>query len=134
MSESFKHDITIDQGATFQCVIRFVDNAGNPIDLTGFTAYSQLKRWYSSVTSKDFTCTVNTANSTVALGMAPALTSTISSGRYVYDVMMVDPLNNVTRSVEGQVFVTPGVSNSSIETTPNTYNANVNYVVVPLIG
>jgi len=134
MSTSIKHDITLDQGASFESVIYFTDDANNPMDLGGYTAFSQMKKWYTSATAKDFTCTINTESSAVNLTMDPALTSTISSGRYVYDVMMADASNNVTRAVEGQVFVTPGVSNTSIETTANTYNANVDFTVIPLIG
>jgi hypothetical protein len=134
MSTAIKHDITLDQGATFQSIIYFTDVANNPMDLTGFTAYAQMKKWYTSVTSKNFTCSINTTAGSLTLSMAPTLTANITSGRYVYDVMMVDGSNNVTRAVEGQVFVTPGVSNATIETTPNTYNSNTDFVVVPLIG
>jgi hypothetical protein len=129
-----KINIEIDQGATFMHVFSVIDNAQNPYDLTGYTAQSQMKRWYSSAISINLGATVNVSTGSVELALAPIATSNIASGRYVYDVMLTDPFNNINRIAEGEVRVNPGVTNSNIETTPNTYNANVNYVVVPLLG
>lgn len=127
-------NLVIDQGTTFQHVLYITDAAGNPFNLNGFTAASQIKRTYSSLTSRNFTCTINAVAGTITLGLSPVQSANIVSGQYVYDVALVDASNNVTRAIEGIATVTPGVTNITIETTSVTYSGNTDFTVVPLAG
>lgn len=107
-------DLCIDQGTTFNTTLTLSDQSGNPMDLTGYTAYSQMKKWYTSTANAtfNFTVTIPTPNTGVLnLSMSPAITSSLWAGRYVYDVDIVDSSNNVTRVIEGFVTLTPGVTN-----------------------
>jgi endoglucanase Acf2 len=103
-----KANITIDQGATFSTEIVLTDEAGNLLDLSVYTGESQIRKSYTSSTAKSFD--VSLANGIVTLFMAANTTATMTAGRYVYDVILVDGANNVTRIVEGIVTVTPRVS------------------------
>ena len=103
-----KANITIDQGSSFTTTINLTDDAGNSLDLTGYSAESQIRRWYTSNTATDFTTAL--ANGVISLSLTANATSNLVYGRYVYDVKLTDPANTVTRVVEGIVTVTPGVS------------------------
>ena len=103
-----KANITIDQGATFNTTVSLTDDAGNELNLTGYVANSQIRRWYTSNTSTDFTITVS--NGTLALALSSNQTANLIYDRYVYDVLLKDTANTITRVVEGIVTVTPRVS------------------------
>jgi hypothetical protein len=103
-----KANITIDQGTTFNTSVALTDDAGNALDLTGYTANSQIRRWYTSNTSTDFTITVS--NGSIALALSSNQTANLTYDRYVYDVLLKDTANTITRVVEGIVTVNPRVS------------------------
>lgn len=127
-----RNDIVINQGATFSTSINLVDAANNPLSLAGYTAASQMKRWYTSINSTTFTVAINATSGVIALSLPANVTANLVHGRYVYDVDLVDSANVVTRIVEGMVVVNPGVTNLSTETTVVTYNPNTDFIVVPL--
>lgn len=103
-----KANITIDQGSSFNTTINLTDDAGNLLDLTGYSAESQIRRWYTSNTAIDFDTSL--VDGTIGLSLSSNATANLVYGRYVYDVKLTDPSNTVTRVVEGIVTVTPGVS------------------------
>jgi hypothetical protein len=103
-----KANITIDQGTTFNTSVSLTDSYGNPLDLSGYTANSQVRKWYTSSTSVNFGVTLDSGN--IFLTMNSATTANLTPGRYVYDVLLTDTHNSVTRVVEGIVTVTPRVS------------------------
>jgi hypothetical protein len=103
-----KANITIDQGTTFNTEIVLTDEEGNAIDLSGYTGKAQLRKSYTSSTYKSFQVTLN--DGVVYLAMNSSNSSSLTAGRYVYDVILTDSLNNVNRIIEGIVTVTPRVS------------------------
>ena len=103
-----KANITIDQGSSFTTTVNLTDESGNVLDLTGYSAESQIRRWYTSNTAVNFTTAL--ANGVISLSLTANSTANLVYGRYVYDVKLTDPANTVTRVVEGIVTVTPGVS------------------------
>lgn len=105
-----KANLLIDQGATFNTVITLTDNDGNPINITGYTGASQLRKHYTSTTAKSFTVTLGGANGTIALSMNAYNTSTIEGGRYMYDVELTSPAGEVSRVFEGIVTVNPNIT------------------------
>lgn len=108
-----KANITIDQGSTFFTQINLTDENGDPISLVGYTANSQIRRWYNSATAAVvFTTNTgpNSASGIITLSLTANQTSNLVYGRYVYDVDVTDASNTVTRVLEGIVTVTPGVT------------------------
>jgi len=102
-----KVDLVIDQGSTFTTTINLLDNNGDPLNLTGYTGISHIKKTYTSTTNTAFTVAI--ANGSVTLSLSAAQTANIVQGRYVYDVKLTDSSNNVSRIAEGIVTITPGV-------------------------
>lgn len=104
-------NLFIDQGSTFSVDIDVTDADGNPIDLTNYTVAGQIRKTYASLTSTNFTASIeNPIGGTVRIRLTAAETNALKAGRYVYDVEITSPDSTVTRVVEGQVEITPGVT------------------------
>ena len=108
-------DLIIDQGTTFSSTINISQSDGTLFQLNDYSARGIIKKAFSSSTSVDFTCVVNEnspSQDTVTISLNSIQTASLNSGRYVYDVEVFtsDSPAIVTRIVEGQVEVTPSVS------------------------
>ena len=107
-----KANLIIDQGSTFSTDLNLTDENGDGLILTGYTANSQMRKWYtSSNVSAIFTTSINTTSAVITLSLTANQTSSLDSGRYVYDCQITDPNGPViSRIVEGIVTVTPRVT------------------------
>lgn len=105
-------ELFIEQGADFSLTITIDDVYGDNFDLTGFTPKSQIRKsYYSSNASAQFQITTsNPTNGSITLNLNAANTANLSAGRYVYDVVIKDSANTVTRVLEGIVNVLPRVT------------------------
>ena len=104
-------NITADQGTSFSASVVVTDaNGGEAADLTGFTAQAQARRTYTSTGSFPFSAVVSTpASGLITLTMSSSVTETMS-GRYLYDVEVTDSNGAITRVIEGQLYVNPGIT------------------------
>jgi hypothetical protein len=111
-----KYDITIYQGATFSQQFTWKDQAGTPINLTGYTARMMAR---TSIDAPAAFLTLNTANGGIALGgaagtitlnLSDAQTAAISVMQGVYDLELIDSLAKVIRLLEGSVVISPEVT------------------------
>lgn len=108
---STKANLVIDQGTTYEVTLNLTDDNGDPLDLTGYTARSQIRKWYTSEFGSDFVAVINVADGTVTLNMDAVTTGELDAGRYVYDVELTDSkTGSISRIVEGIVTVTPQVT------------------------
>lgn len=105
-----KVNIVIDQGTDFSTSISLTNTDGSQLDLTGLSAASQIRKSYTSATATAFTAELANSTGTLTLSLNNSVTSSLSSGRYVYDVELTDGSNVVTRILEGIVTVTPEVT------------------------
>ncbi len=108
-------NLTIDQGSTFSAEIDVTDIAGNALNLNGYQVAGQIRKSYTSTTATDFVSSiVSEANGTVKIELAASTTNGMKAGRYVYDVEITKTsTSEVTRIIEGQVEVKPGVTRAS---------------------
>jgi len=105
-----KANLVIDQGSTFTTDLTMTDEYGNVLLLNGYTANSQMRRWYTSTNAAaTFTTSINSSAGVITLSLTANQTSDLTSGRYVYDVEINDGAV-VSRIVEGIVTVTPQVT------------------------
>lgn len=105
-----KSNLVIDQGTTFSTDLSLTDENGDALQLAGYTANSQIRKWYTSANpAAVFTTTINSNAGTITLSLSANQTSNLVSGRYVYDVEVTDGAT-VSRIVEGIVTVTPQVT------------------------
>jgi len=89
-----------------------VDDAqGDAINLSGYTAESQIRKSYYSTTANNFTATVtDAATGEITLSMTAANTANLSPSRYLYDLVITAPDETKTRVIEGIVVVLPGIT------------------------
>lgn len=101
-----KHNILIEQGATFSKTLTIKDATGDPINLTGKTFASKLrKRPTDTNAAATFTLTViNAAAGTVSWQLSATTTSGITAEPHYYDLEMTDGAT-VTRLMQGTAFV-----------------------------
>ena len=104
-------NIFIDQGSDFSFTLDLSTTAGL-LDLTSYTARGQIRKSYTSSTSVDFDISISVSDPELTCSLTSAQTSLLKYGRYVYDIEILssDDPAVVTRVVEGQVDVTPRVS------------------------
>jgi hypothetical protein len=105
-----KSNLVIDQGSTYSVVLDLTDENGDIINLGGYTANSQIRKWYTSSTpAATFTTSINASSGELQLSLTANQTSNLVAGRYVYDVEL-DNNGVISRIVEGIVTVTPQVT------------------------
>ena len=104
-------ELLIEQGATFSSTVNVEDSAGAAINLSGYSASSQMRKSYYAVSNTTITSTITgNANGEITLSMTSSNTSALTPGRYVYDLLITAPDTTKTRVVEGIVIVSPGVT------------------------
>jgi hypothetical protein len=105
-------NLTIEQGVDYDVTFTVRNRNKTPLNLLGYSAESSIRKHYSSSTSYPFTITfVDRANGKLTLSMTDTLTSTLTEGRYVYDVVIINDSTGIKkRVVMGSVLVSPGVS------------------------
>jgi len=102
-------NLTIDKGTDFSLSLTLKTN-GVPIDLTDYEFSSKMRKHYGASDYYEFT--VNKlepmSSGRVTIGMASSLTSTISPGRYVYDVLVTSGIGTTaitSKYFKGNVIV-----------------------------
>lgn len=105
-------ELNIDQGASFTTTLDLAADDGSPIDISGCSFLSQIRKsYYSANATETFNIVINNAaTGNIAISLAAANTANIRPGRYLYDIKMTDTNNTVTRLVEGIVTIMPQVS------------------------
>jgi hypothetical protein len=98
-------NIVIEGGTSFSTNFKLKKN-GEPIDLTGYTCTSKMKKHYGASTYYSFITSLSTplTSGIITISMSSSTTSTIPPGRYVYDVL-ISLSGTVIKVIEGTVIV-----------------------------
>jgi len=105
-------NLFIDQDADFTTTVTVNDSTGSALDLTNYTALAMLRKSYQSSTATTFTSAFVSPRTTgqITISLTDTQTAALESGRYVYDLVIIDASGNKTRVVEGIATVNPSVS------------------------
>lgn len=104
-------NIFIDQGSDFSNIITVSDKNGQPLNLSGYSVASQLRKSYNSSTAYSFNAIVFApATGKVRIQMTASQSEQIPPGRYLYDVEVTSSAGAKTRVVEGIVTITPQIT------------------------
>lgn len=104
-------NLYIDAGSTYSNIITVTSSNGQPLNLTGYTVASQLRKSYQSSQAFTFTATVNdAAQGKIRLQLTNGQSEAIPAGRWLYDVEITSPAGNKTRVVEGIATVNPQIT------------------------
>jgi hypothetical protein len=103
-------NIVIDQGVDFATVFK-LKRDGSAIDLNGYSFSAKMKKYYTSTTHYDFTVTpsITLTDGVINVGMAKSITSSIPTGRYVYDIL-ITIYGTTVKAIEGNALVKGTVS------------------------
>jgi len=110
------YNATIDQGATYELQVIYKNEAGTPINLTGYTAALQVRQNYYdttallTLTSPSGGIVINGAAGTIDITMSATQTGSLDEGFYVYDLEISSSGGNVIRLIQGQFTVSPEVT------------------------
>lgn len=107
---AIKANLIIDQGVDYSTSISLTNDDGDIIDLTGFTANSQIRKTYTSLTSVAFSVSIGASQGEVVLTLGANTSANMVAGRYVYDVLLTSGTGVKSRIVEGIVTITPRVT------------------------
>ena len=108
---AFVSNIVVDVGADFNQTFNLEGSNNAPLDLTGYTGASIMKKHPSSL-STTATFAVSFPNRTlgqVKISLGSTITNGLKAGRYSYDLLLNDGATK-TRVVEGSALVTAGVT------------------------
>jgi len=104
-------NLILEQGVDFQATFTIRNTNNAPLNLTGYTGISSIRKHPTSSTAYPLTLSfTDRLNGKIAVSMGYTATDAIEGGRYVYDVILISPNSYRTRAVQGNVLVTPGVS------------------------
>lgn len=104
--------LDIDQGSDFTAEFELENDDSTPMDLTGFSVYSQFRKSYGAATGYSFdTSIVSPSNSgKIRINLPGVVSSEIKPGRYLYDVEIISATNIKTRVVEGILTINPEIT------------------------
>lgn len=105
-------NLYIDAGSDFITNITVSTATGFILDLTGYTAKSQIRKSFSTSTAYDFVTTIPTPTSgTVRLQLSNIASEAIPPGRYLYDVEITQTSSGIkTRIIEGIATINPQIT------------------------
>jgi len=111
-----RYNIICEAGATLTRQLLWKDGAGNPVNLTNYTARMQVK--FEAVQTAALLLELSTANGRITLGgilgtialNVAAIDTRIVPGRYLYDLEMEAIGGKVTRLVSGAFVVVAEVT------------------------
>jgi TRAP-type mannitol/chloroaromatic compound transport system substrate-binding protein len=105
-------ELTIEQGANLTSIVTVNDAQGDAVNLSTYTASSQLRKSYYSSSANTLSAIVTgNSNGQITLSMTAANTAVLTPGRYVYDLVITNSVDNSkTRVIEGIAIVLPSVT------------------------
>ena len=101
----------IDTGSTFGAVITVKGSDGLPLNLTGFTVTSYIRKSYASRTHIDFNATIySVVGGQIRVSLTDENTNGVKPGRYMYDIEIESPIGERLRVSEGIIIFTPQIT------------------------
>jgi len=105
-------NLVVNTGTDFNQTFTLEDGSTNSaINLTGYSIKAEMRKHPSSTGVTTFTSSIYSAiNGQIKIGLSTTTTSSLKSGRYIYDVVVTDTSNVMSRVVEGMVLVSKGAT------------------------
>lgn len=103
-------NISIEQGADFTSTFVITNSDGTPFNLSNSSATAKIKKFPESTTSYSFLTSIIVSTGQITLSMSNEITSTITPGRYYYDILITNASGIKTRVIQGMALVTASIS------------------------
>jgi len=109
------YDMSGEQGSDYATTITYTNDAGNAVNLTGYTSRMQVRKFAGSATPfLTFTntsgMTITGASGVIDVAITAAALSTIPPGSYVYDLEIISGAGAVTKLLGGDFEVSAEVT------------------------
>ena len=108
----YRKNISINVGETFSENLTLLSADGSGVvDLTGFTAQSQLRKSPTNYRFADIQVGITSAaKGQINISIASSITKFLQGGRHVYDVVLTRPSGFKLVAVEGNALVRSGIN------------------------
>lgn len=104
-------NLYVDAGAHYSTIITVTATNGQPLNLTGYTVASQLRKSYQSSIAYAFSASIfDAVTGKIRLQLTDSQSQAIPAGRWLYDVEITSSTGTKTRVLEGIVTVTPEIT------------------------
>lgn len=104
-------NLTIDKGTDFEATFTVTNSDGSVLSLVNYSASSKIRKHPTASDYASFSTTITVATGEIKVSMGATTTSTLSSGRNYYDVIITNVSSgNITKVFEGMVFAVDTVS------------------------
>jgi hypothetical protein len=104
-------NIYIDQGTDFRLTVELFDDdedTNTVIDTSVLSFYGNIRKMYSSRRAADFD--IEKSDNDITIILSSDVTSQLAPGKYQYDVLMRKQTGELSKIVEGLVFVIPTIT------------------------
>ena len=105
-------NLVVNAGVDFAQTFTLEDAGSNSLlNLNGYSIKAEMRKHAGATGVTTFVSSIyNASSGQIKIGLSTTSTSTLKPGRYVYDVVVTDPNNFMSRVVEGMVLVREGVT------------------------
>lgn len=112
MAATYVSNITVNSGENFNQTFTLESaDSSSPLNLTGYSVSSQMRKHAGSATKTDFTAEALTplTDGRIMISLTHTQTAVLKAGRYVYDIV-IEKDSIKTRVLGGMVLVKQGVT------------------------
>ena len=107
----FVRNLTFNARENFREDLELTSTGGGPVNLTGYSAASHIRKHTASSSFTAITVGITSAaDGKLSLSLTDTQTSLLKPGRHVYDVLLTKPSGGKLIAVEGTALVRPGIS------------------------
>jgi hypothetical protein len=103
-------NLIIHKGTYFEETFSLIAEDGLGLNLTNSTVTARLKKHPTAETQYSFSTFLTISDSSVKISMSPQVTSTLPSGRCVYDIILITSTGIISKVAEGTVIVEETIS------------------------
>jgi len=107
----YVRNLSIDTHSDFSEKFELMTASDDPLDLTGYTIHSHLRKTQSSVGFTTIGVTTTSATEgKITLSIGSTDTGKLKPGRHVYDVLVISNMNTKSIVVEGTAMIRQGIT------------------------
>jgi hypothetical protein len=112
MAAVYVNNLVINSGSDFTQSFTLEGTNNSPLNLTEYEVDAQMRKWSGSSSAINFSTSIIAPSTSgkISIGLTSGQTVDLKSGRYVYDILIIDPYGIKNRVIEGMVLVREGVT------------------------
>lgn len=103
-------NLIIEQGEDFSATFTILNPDESAASLASYTVVGTLKKHPGSSTGYSFSTTLTVSTGKVTISLTDSVTSSLTPGRYYYDVFLISPGGSRSKAFEGNAIVNPSAT------------------------